>query len=231
MCISYINYFRILVSVMINFYNVTLKHKNSRGIHNVSFDIEKGQFVYLMGPTGAGKSTIINSIIKSVVPDSGQILVNNYDVSKLSENDLTIFRRDIGMVFQDFKLINDRSIFENVALPLQILGIPKKTIIIKVEEILNKVGLKHKINSMPNELSGGEQQKICVARALIKNPKIVVADEPTGNLDPSSSDDIIDLLEKESKNGTTIIMATHNYPLIENRIKHFIELNNGKVVS
>jgi len=135
------------------------------------------------------------------------------------------------MVFQDFKLINDRSIFENVALPLQILGIPKKTIIIKVEEILNKVGLKHKINSMPNELSGGEQQKICVARALIKNPKIVVADEPTGNLDPSSSDDIIDLLEKESKNGTTIIMATHNYPLIENRIKHFIELNNGKVVS
>ena len=216
---------------MINFYNVTLKHKNSRGIHNVSFDIEKGQFVYLMGPTGAGKSTIINSIIKSVVPDSGQILVNNYDVSKLSENDLTTYRRDIGMVFQDFKLINDRSIFENVALPLQILGIPKKTIIIKVEEILNKVGLKHKINSMPNELSGGEQQKICVARALIKNPKIVVADEPTGNLDPSSSDDIIDLLEKESKNGTTIIMATHNYPLIENRIKHFIELNNGKVVS
>ncbi len=216
---------------MINFYNVTLKRKNSRGIHNVSFDIEKGQFVYLMGPTGAGKSTIINSIIKSVIPDSGQILVNNYDVSKLSENDLTLYRRDIGMVFQDFKLINDRSIFENVALPLQILGIQKKTIIIKVEEILNKVGLKHKINSMPNELSGGEQQKVCVARALIKNPKIVVADEPTGNLDPSSSDDIIDLLEHESKNGTTIIMATHNYPLIENRIKHFIELNNGKVVS
>ena len=216
---------------MINFYNVTLKHKNSRGIHNVSFDIEKGQFVYLMGPTGAGKSTIINSIIKSVIPDSGQILVNNYDVSKLSENDLTLYRRDIGMVFQDFKLINDRSIFENIALPLQILGIQKKTIIVKVEEILNKVGLKHKINSMPNELSGGEQQKICVARALIKNPKIVVADEPTGNLDPSSSDDIIDLLEQESKNGTTIIMATHNYPLIENRIKHFIELNNGKVVS
>ena len=110
---------------MINFYNVTLKHKNSRGINNVSFDIEKGQFVYLMGPTGAGKSTIINSIIKSVIPDSGQILVNNYDVSKLSENDLTLYRRDIGMVFQDFKLINDRSIFENVALPLQILGIQK----------------------------------------------------------------------------------------------------------
>lgn len=215
---------------MINFIDVTLKHPNSRGIYNVSFDIEKGQFVYLMGPTGAGKSTIINSIIKSVTPDSGQILVNNYDVSKLSENDLANYRRDIGMVFQDFKLINDRTVAENIALPLQIIGIQNNIIRDKVENILDKVGLAHKSNSKPHELSGGEQQKICVARALIKNPKIIVADEPTGNLDPSSSDDIIDLLEKESVNGTTIIMATHNYPLIENRIKHFIELNNGRVV-
>ena len=215
---------------MINFIDVTLKHQNSRGIHNVSFNVHKGQFVYLMGPTGAGKSTIINSIIKSVKPDSGQILVNNYDVSKLSENDLANYRRDIGMVFQDFKLINDRTIAENIALPLQIIGIQNNTIRDKVENILDKVGLAHKSNSKPHELSGGEQQKICVARALIKNPKIIVADEPTGNLDPSSSDDIIDLLEKESVNGTTIIMATHNYPLIENRIKHFIELNNGRVV-
>ena len=215
---------------MINFIDVTLKHQNSRGIHNVSFNVHKGQFVYLMGPTGAGKSTIINSIIKSVKPDSGQILVNNYDVSKLSENDLANYRRDIGMVFQDFKLINDRTIAENIALPLQIIGIQNNTIRDKVENILDKVGLAHKSNSKPHELSGGEQQKICVARALIKNPKIIVADEPTGNLDPSSSDDIIDLLEKESVNGTTIIMATHNYPLIENRIKHFIELNNGRVI-
>lgn len=215
---------------MINFIDVTLKHSNSRGIYNISFDIEKGQFVYLMGPTGAGKSTIINSIIKSVTPDSGQILVNNYDVSKLSENDLANYRRDIGMVFQDFKLINDRTIAENIALPLQIIGIQNNIIRDKVENILNKVGLAHKSNSKPYELSGGEQQKICVARALIKNPKIIVADEPTGNLDPSSSDDIIDLLETESVNGTTIIMATHNYPLIENRIKHFIELNNGRIV-
>ena len=215
---------------MINFIDVTLKHKNSRGIHNISFDIEKGQFVYLMGPTGAGKSTIINSIIKSATPDSGQILVNNLDVSKLSDHNLSQYRRDIGMVFQDFKLIDDRTIAENIALPLQIIGIQKSIIYNKVQDVLNKVGLKHKVNSKPNELSGGEQQKICVARALIKNPKIIIADEPTANLDPSSSDDIIDLLEQESNNGTTIIMATHNYPLIENRIKHFIELNNGRVV-
>jgi len=216
---------------MINFIDVSVKHSDSRGIHNVSFNIEKGQFVYLMGPTGAGKSTIINSILRSITPNSGKIIVNNMDISLFNDIDLAHYRRDIGMVFQDFKLMNDRTIFENIALPLQIIGSKKEIISEKVRDILIKVGLGHKSHAYPIELSGGEQQKICVARALIKNPKIVVADEPTGNLDPSSSDDIIDLLESESKLGTTIIMATHNYPLIENRIEHFIELNNGKVVS
>ena len=216
---------------MINFIDVSVKHSDSRGIHNVSFDIKKGQFVYLMGPTGAGKSTIINSILRSIKPTSGKIIVNNMDISLFNNIDLAHYRRDVGMVFQDFKLMNDRTIFDNIALPLQIIGSKKEIISEKVRDILIKVGLDHKSNAYPSELSGGEQQKICVARALIKNPKIVVADEPTGNLDPSSSDDIIDLLEAESKLGTTIIMATHNYPLIENRIEHFIELNDGKVVS
>ena len=216
---------------MINFIDVSVKHSDSRGIHNISFNIEKGQFVYLMGPTGAGKSTIINSILRATIPNSGQIIVDNMDISLFSHIDLAYYRRNIGMVFQDFKLMNDRTIFENIALPLQILGVNQKIIVERVRDILIKVGLSHKNNAYPNELSGGEQQKACVARALIKKPKIVVADEPTGNLDPSSSDDIIDLLESESKLGTTIIMATHNYPLIENRIEHFIELNNGKVIS
>jgi cell division transport system ATP-binding protein len=216
---------------MINFIDVSVKHSNSRGIHNISFNIQKGQFVYLMGPTGAGKSTIINAILRTTIPNSGQIIVNNMDISLFSHIDLAYYRRNIGMIFQDFKLMNDRTIFENTALPLQILGVNQKNIVERVRDILIKVGLSHKNNAYPNELSGGEQQKACVARALIKKPKIVVADEPTGNLDPSSSDDIIDLLESESKLGTTIIMATHNYPLIENRIKHFIELNNGKVIS
>ncbi len=216
---------------MINFINVSIKHSDSRGIHDISFNIEKGQFVYLMGPTGAGKSTIINSILRRTVPNSGQIIINNLDISLLNNAGLAHYRRDIGMVFQDFKLMDDRTIFENIALPLQIIGSNYKIISEKVSKVLDKVGLSHKANAYPSELSGGEQQKACVARALIKNPKIIVADEPTGNLDPSSSDDIIDLLEAESKSGTTIIMATHNYPLIENRIKHFIELNNGKLVS
>ena len=216
---------------MINFINVSIKHSDSRGIHDISFNIEKGQFVYLMGPTGAGKSTIINSILRRTVPNSGQIIINNVDISLLNNAGLAHYRRDIGMVFQDFKLMDDRTIFENIALPLQIIGSNYTIISEKVSKVLDKVGLSHKTNAYPSELSGGEQQKACVARALIKNPKIIVADEPTGNLDPSSSDDIIDLLEAESKSGTTIIMATHNYPLIENRIKHFIELNNGKLVS
>ena len=216
---------------MIDFIDVSVKHLNSRGIDNVSFNIEKGQFVYLMGPTGAGKSTIINCILNSIKPNSGQIIVNNMDLSNLNESDLAFFRRDIGMIFQDFKLMNNRTIFENISLPLQIIGINKDIIISKVKNVLTKVGLSQRANSFPGELSGGEQQKACVARALIKNPKLIIADEPTGNLDPSSSDDIIDLLENESNKGTTIVMATHNYPLIENRIKHFIELNNGRVIS
>jgi cell division transport system ATP-binding protein len=216
---------------MINFIDVSVKHSDSRGIHNISFNIQKGQFVYLMGPTGAGKSTIINSILRATIPNSGQIIVNNMDISLFSHIDLAYYRRNIGMVFQDFKLMNDRTIFENISLPLQIVGFNQEIIVERVRDILIKVGLSHKNNAYPNELSGGEQQKACVARALIKKPKIIVADEPTGNLDPSSSDDIIDLLESESKLGTTIIMATHNYPLIENRIEHFIELNNGKVIS
>ena len=216
---------------MINFINVSIKHSDSGGIHNVSFNIKKGHFVYLMGPTGAGKSTIINSMLRSISPDSGQIIVNNMDISLFNDIDLAYYRRNIGIIFQDFKLLNDRTIFENIALPLQIIGSNQKSIIEKVKEMLFKIGLDKKNNAFPKELSGGEQQKVCVARALIKKPEIIVADEPTGNLDPSSSDDIIDLLESESKLGTTIIMATHNYPLIENRIEHFVELNNGKVIS
>tara|TARA_B110000014_G_scaffold263268_1_gene259467 strand:- start:4807 stop:5460 length:654 start_codon:yes stop_codon:yes gene_type:complete len=216
---------------MINFINVSIKHSDSRGISNVSFNVGTGNFVYLMGPTGAGKSTVINAILRSISPDSGKIIVDSIDISSLKTSELAYYRRNIGMIFQDFKLLNDRTIFENIALPLKIIGINKSIIDDKVNRLLFKIGLSSKKNALPNELSGGEQQKVCVARALIKNPKIVVADEPTGNLDPSSSDDVIDLLEGESKKGTTIIMATHNYPLIENRIEHFIELNDGKVIN
>tara|TARA_B100000029_G_scaffold102351_1_gene92782 strand:+ start:1267 stop:1917 length:651 start_codon:yes stop_codon:yes gene_type:complete len=215
---------------MIEFNKVSVKRTNNRGIHDISFNIKKGRFVYLMGPTGAGKSTIIKSIQRSIDIDSGQIFIDGSDISKFRKKSLAHYRRSIGMIFQDFKLLNDRTIFENVALPLKIIGCEYSKIIKNVQEILVKVNLKNKSSMYPLELSGGEQQKVCVARAIIKKPKIVLADEPTGNLDPSASDDIIDLLENECSSGTTVIMATHNYPLIENRIKYFIEINNGKLV-
>ena len=215
---------------MIQFENVTAKRSDTKGIYNISFDIKKGQFVYLMGPTGAGKSTIIKVIQKSINIESGSVIIAGNNILDLKQNSLAYYRRDIGMIFQDFKLLNDRSIFENVAIPLQIIGCNHKTIENKINSILSKVGLLDKKNVYPNELSGGEQQKVCVARAIIKTPKIILADEPTGNLDPSASDDIINLLEDEAKKGTTIIMATHNYPLIEDRIKHFIEINDGRLI-
>ena len=216
---------------MIEFNKVSVKRVNNRGIHDVSFNIKEGRFVYLMGPTGAGKSTIIKAIQRSISIDSGQIFVDSFDISKLMKKELAYYRRNIGMIFQDFKLLNDRTIFENIALPLQIIGYDYSKIVERVNSTLSKISLENRSDMYPFELSGGEQQKVCVARAIIKKPKIILADEPTGNLDPSASDDIIDLLEDESKTGTTIIMATHNYPLIENRIKYFLEINNGKLIS
>jgi len=215
---------------MIKFNKVSVKRINNRGIYDISFNIKEGRFVYLMGPTGAGKSTIIKAIQRAINIDSGEIFVDGIDISNFRKSSLAHYRRNIGMIFQDFKLLNDRTIFENIALPLQIIGCEHSKIIQKVKEILIKIGLESKIDMYPLELSGGEQQKICVARALIKKPKIILADEPTGNLDPSASDDIIDLLENESNSGTTIIMATHNYPLIENRIKYFLEINDGRLI-
>jgi|TARA_B100001540_G_scaffold295206_1_gene295802 cell division transport system ATP-binding protein len=215
---------------MIKFNKVSVKRINNRGIYDISFNIKEGRFVYLMGPTGAGKSTIIKAIQRAIEIDSGEIFVEGIDISKFKKGSLAHYRRSIGMIFQDFKLLNDRTIFENIALPLQIIGCEHSKITQKVKAILTKVGLESKIDMYPLELSGGEQQKICVARALVKKPKIILADEPTGNLDPSASDDIIDLLENESNSGTTIIMATHNYPLIENRIKYFLEINDGRLI-
>ena len=215
---------------MIKFNKVSVKRINNRGIYDISFNIKEGRFVYLMGPTGAGKSTIIKAIQRAINIDSGEIFVDGIDILNFRKSSLAHYRRSIGMIFQDFKLLNDRTIFENIALPLQIVGCEHSKIIQKVKEILIKVDLESKIDMYPLELSGGEQQKICVARALVKKPKIILADEPTGNLDPSASDDVINLLENESNSGTTIIMATHNYPLIENRIKYFLEINDGRLI-
>jgi len=216
---------------MIKFDNVTATYKKNIGIFNISFEVEPCELVFIMGPTGAGKSTILKTIYKDLQVDSGKIFLNNEDISLSSSNlSISSTRNEIGMIFQDFKLLNDRNVYDNVALPLRIAGISSKNIKHMVRDALNKVNMSGYEFSYPLELSGGEQQRIAIARALVNNPKIILADEPTGNLDPNISDEILDLLENFTANGSTVLMSTHNFPLIKPRNKKFIELSKGRMV-
>jgi cell division transport system ATP-binding protein len=215
---------------MIKFDNVTATYKENVGIFDLSFELEGGEFVFIMGPTGAGKSTALKAVYKDIPVQQGKLLIDGKDVTKIKKRNIPFFRRNIGMIFQDFKLLTDRSVFDNIALPLRIIGTPTKQIKLKVPEILEKVDLKGIENTFPLELSGGEQQRVCIARALVKEPKVILADEPTGNLDPNVSDDIIDLLEIATDSGAAVLMSTHNFPLVRPRLKRFIELNKGRMV-
>ncbi|MBS30443.1 MAG: cell division ATP-binding protein FtsE [Candidatus Marinimicrobia bacterium] len=216
---------------MIKFDNVTATYKKNIGIFNISFEVKPGELVFIMGPTGAGKSTILKTIYKDLQLDSGKIFLNNKDISLSSSNlSISSTRNEIGMIFQDFKLLNDRNVYDNVALPLRIAGTSSKNIKHMVRDALNKVNMSGYEFSYPLELSGGEQQRIAIARALVNNPKIILADEPTGNLDPNISDEILDLLETFTANGSAVLMSTHNFPLIKPRNKKFIELSKGRMV-
>ena len=216
---------------MIKFDNVTATYKKNIGIFNISFEVKPGELVFIMGPTGAGKSTILKTIYKDLQLDSGKIFLNNKDISLSSSNlSISSTRNEIGMIFQDFKLLNDRNVYDNVALPLRIAGTSSKNIKHMVRDALNKVNMSGYEFSYPFELSGGEQQRIAIARALVNKPKIILADEPTGNLDPNISDEILDLLETFTANGSAVLMSTHNFPLIKPRNKKFIELSKGRMV-
>jgi len=215
---------------MIKFENVTATYTENVGIFNLSFHIPKGELVFLMGPTGAGKSTVLKTIYKDIPISDGNLYINGEDVENIRRRHVPRFRRKIGMVFQDYRLIPDRTVFENIALPLQIEGVSKKEIKDKVHDICEKVGLKKSINNYPSQLSGGENQRVSIARALVKKPLVILADEPTGNLDPNVSDEILDLLEIATDSGAAVLMSTHNFPLIQPRKKRFIELNEGRLV-
>ena len=216
---------------MIKFENVTATYTENVGIFNLSFHIPKGELVFLMGPTGAGKSTVLKTIYRDISISDGNLYINGEDVGNIRRRHVPWFRRKIGMVFQDYRLVPDRTVFENIALPLQIEGVPKKEIKDKVNDIGEKVGLKKRINNYPGQLSGGEKQRVSIARALVKNPLVILADEPTGNLDPNVSDEILDLLEIATDSGAAVLMSTHNFPLIQPRKKRFIELNEGRLVT
>ncbi len=213
---------------MIDFKNVTATFSDNAGIFDLTFHIERGEIAFLMGPTGAGKSTVLRAIYKDIPVMKGRIIIDGVDTSKIKKRKIPFFRRSIGTIFQDFKLLDDRTVFENVALPLHINGVPGKVINRKVHEVLERIGLLDLKKERPTSISGGEQQRIAIARALVKDPKVILADEPTGNLDLVTSDEIVDLLESATQGGAAVLMATHNFPLIRPRHKRFIELSGGR---
>lgn len=216
---------------IIVFDNVSATYKNGVGVFDISFELDKSEFVFLMGPTGSGKSTILRSIYMDVFINKGKILYNGKDLSKIRKRQVPKLRRNIGMIFQDYKLLEDRTVYDNIALPLQIAGMKSNNIKTKVFEMLERVGISDKYKILPSKLSGGERQRVSIARALVKSPDLILADEPTGNLDPIVADEIIDLLEELSNSiGTAILMSTHNFPLIRPRHKRFIEIDQGKQI-
>ncbi len=212
---------------MIEFQNVSYAHSKGYGVNNLNMTIDDGDFTFLIGPTGSGKTTLMRLIYFDLLPDTGLVKVNGKLSTKMSHRKIANARKSIGMVFQDYKLLGDRSLFENIALPLHVLGFSAKDISIRVEEALELVGLEKKEKHLPSELSGGEQQRACLARAIIKEPDILLADEPTGNLDPVASFELVRLLETIHEMGTTILMASHNYNLIKGRGRPIYELKDG----
>ncbi len=199
-------------------------------VDGVSFVIEKGEFVFVVGPSGSGKSTIIRLLLKELEPTSGRILVGGRDLNRLKRSKVPLLRRNVGCVFQDFKLLRDRSAFENIAYALRVQGESTTSIRKKVPEVLALVGLAHKSASRPDELSGGEQQRVSIARAVVNHPPLLICDEPTGNLDPDTSVGIMQLLYRINRSGTTILMVTHDREMVDKMRKRVIALDSGKVV-
>lgn len=217
---------------MIEFKNVSkLYNNNVKALSDVSINIESGEFVFLVGPSGAGKSTFIKMILKEIEPTSGKVVVNNTDLSKLARNDIPYFRRKIGMVFQDFRLIPTLNVYENVAFAMRVVGASPKEIRKRVPMVLSLVGLSNKYKMFPTELSGGEQQRVSIARAIVNNPKVLIADEPTGNLDPETAKEIMELIDDINKAGTTVVMATHAKEIVNSMKKRVIAIDKGEVVS
>ena len=212
---------------MIEFQNVSYSHNKGYGFNNLNMTVKNGDFTFLIGPTGSGKTTLMRLLYFDLLPDSGIVKVNGFVSDKMNSRKISKARRKTGMVFQDYKLLQDRNLFENVALPLHVMGFPSKEISARVDEAIELVGLEGKENHLPEELSGGEQQRASLARAFIKEPDIILADEPTGNLDPVASFELVRLLETIHETGTTILMASHNYNLIKGRGRPIFELKNG----
>ena len=216
---------------MIVFENVSKMYdQNVPGMMDASFHIEKGEFVFLVGPSGSGKSTLIKLVLKQLEPTDGRILVAGRNLHTLRRSKVPLLRRNIGCVFQDFKLLPNKTVYENVAYALEVVGEHRRSIRRKVPEILNLVGLADKTNSLPHEVSGGEQQRVSVARAFVNHPPLLLADEPTGNIDPETSIGIMQLLLRINRTGTTVVIATHDREMVDRMRRRVIALDGGRLV-
>ena len=216
---------------LIEMNGVTKKyHRSTTALRDITISVNPGEFVYIVGPSGAGKSSFIKLLYREEKVSAGTLKVGEFNLTKLKKRDVPILRRSIGVVFQDYKLLPKKTVFENVAYAMQVIGEKPREIKKRVPEVLDLVGLKHKMRSFPDQLSGGEQQRVAIARAIVNNPKVLIADEPTGNLDPEIAWEIMQLLERINLQGTTVLMATHNKQIVDNLRHRVIAIEDGRIV-
>lgn len=216
---------------MIDFRNVTKIYGDSIALDNASLHIDDGEFVFVVGPSGAGKSTFIKLMLRQIKPDEGEIIINTKVLSDMSNREIPYLRREIGMVFQDFRLLPNKTVYENVAFAMEVIHTSQRTIKRQVPQILEVMGIADARDRFPRELSGGEQQRVAIARAIINNPKILIADEPTGNLDKDTASEIMDLMEMINHRGTTVVMVTHATDIVQRMNKRVISIEEGRIIA
>src|SRR3989344_9242189 len=216
--------------MMIKLEKVFKKFGQIGALHDVNLEIKKGEFVFITCISGSGKTTLLRMLTRDLIPDKGQVIVNGIKVAKLKSNQVHLLQMQVGVVFQDFKLLMDRTVNENIAMALRVAGIPTKSIDKQIKKTLKLVGLETKENQLPLQLAGGELQRVCLARAVVANPPILFADEPTGNLDPTTAWQIMELLKRVNELGTTVVMATHNMDIVNSMSERIIQLDKGSVI-
>lgn len=216
---------------MIHMSGVSKVYENgAHALNNINVDIEKGEFVFIVGPSGAGKSTFIKMLFREVLPSAGTLLVNGKDVIHMERAEVPYLRRGLGVIFQDYRLLPEKTVYENIAFAMQVIEAPRRIIQRSVNNVLDVVGLRDKYKCFPSQLSGGEQQRVAIARAIVNQPSVVIADEPTGNLDPDNSWEIMNIFKRINEAGTTIVMATHDKTIVDTMKKRVIAIENGQII-